>query len=206
MERVISYIDGFNLYFGLRSKGWKKYYWLDLVELNKKLLKDHQGLTHCHYFTSRIRKKGKMSQNMKRQGLWLDAIESLYPATTHYGHYLEKTITCRKCMATWKTFEEKMTDVNMAVQLLSDAYEDKYDTAILISGDSDLAPPIEKVLSRFPQKKIIVCFPPGRHSDKLRKVSTSAFTIGEAKIRKSLLPENIKTLTGHTITRPKEWK
>ena len=27
---VICDIDGFNLYHGLRSKGWKKYYWLDL--------------------------------------------------------------------------------------------------------------------------------------------------------------------------------
>ena len=31
MSRVIVYIDGFNLYFALRSKGWRKYYWLDLA-------------------------------------------------------------------------------------------------------------------------------------------------------------------------------
>ena len=33
MSRVVAYVDGFNLYFGLRSKGWKKYYWLDLCAL-----------------------------------------------------------------------------------------------------------------------------------------------------------------------------
>jgi len=37
--RVIAYIDGFNLYFGLKSKGWKRYYWLDLSELCLRLLK-----------------------------------------------------------------------------------------------------------------------------------------------------------------------
>ena len=26
--RVISYIDRFNLYFGLRAQGWRKYMWL----------------------------------------------------------------------------------------------------------------------------------------------------------------------------------
>ena len=26
MSRVITYVDGFNLYFGLRDKGWRKYY------------------------------------------------------------------------------------------------------------------------------------------------------------------------------------
>lgn len=40
MRRVISYIDGFNLYFGLKQKGWRKYYWLDLAALSRSLLKD----------------------------------------------------------------------------------------------------------------------------------------------------------------------
>jgi hypothetical protein len=31
--RTIAYIDGFNLYYGLRSKGWKRYYWLNLQML-----------------------------------------------------------------------------------------------------------------------------------------------------------------------------
>ena len=39
MNRVISYIDGFNLYFGLKDKGWKRYYWLDLAALSGALLK-----------------------------------------------------------------------------------------------------------------------------------------------------------------------
>jgi len=30
MDRVITYIDGFNLYFGLKSKDWQRYYWLNL--------------------------------------------------------------------------------------------------------------------------------------------------------------------------------
>ena len=30
MERVSVYVDGFNLYYGLRARGWRRYYWLDL--------------------------------------------------------------------------------------------------------------------------------------------------------------------------------
>ena len=44
MERVITYIDGFNLYFGLKTKGWKRYYWLDLQKLTMNLLKVNQKL------------------------------------------------------------------------------------------------------------------------------------------------------------------
>ena len=28
MNRVIAYIDGYNLYHGLREQGWKRFYWL----------------------------------------------------------------------------------------------------------------------------------------------------------------------------------
>lgn len=43
MNRVITYIDGFN-FDGLKSKGWRRYYWLDLHRLALKLLKTHQQL------------------------------------------------------------------------------------------------------------------------------------------------------------------
>jgi hypothetical protein len=48
MGRVIAYVDGFNLYFGLRSKGWRKYYWLDLVAMASALVKQGQTLERVH--------------------------------------------------------------------------------------------------------------------------------------------------------------
>lgn len=60
------YIDGFNLYLGLRAKGWRKYYWLDLAAMSRALLKPGQRLVHCHYFTARLRTGGQ-SQDTKRQ-------------------------------------------------------------------------------------------------------------------------------------------
>ena len=149
MNRVISYIDGFNFYFGLRAKGWRRYYWLDLAAMTQSFLKPHQQFEHCHYFTARIRKTSA-SQDAARQTLWLDALETRPDISCHFGHYLPKPQTCRSCGATWTSHEEKMTDVNIASQLLVDAYEDKYDTAIIVSGDSDLTTPIKKVRDRFP--------------------------------------------------------
>ena len=42
MKQAIAYIDGFNLYFGLRSKGWKRFYWLNLQKVAQHLLKPDQ--------------------------------------------------------------------------------------------------------------------------------------------------------------------
>jgi len=206
MKRVVSYIDGFNLYFGLKDKGWKKYYWLDLVSLSQALLKEDQNLEHCHYFTARVRHTNNPSQNINRQTIWLDALATRQDLTTHFGHYLEKQRTCKSCGAQWKVHEEKMTDVNIATQILSDAYDDKFEVALVISGDSDLTTPIKTVLARFPEKRVIVAFPPKRHSDQLRSTATASFTIGEAKLRNNRMPNIIKTERWFVITCPPAWK
>jgi hypothetical protein len=66
-----------------------------------------------------------------------------------------------------------MTDVNIAVELLGDAYQDKFDTALLISADSDLTTPIEKVHLLFPKKRVISVFPPNRAEDGTHQSSHS---------------------------------
>ncbi|MES1941727.1 hypothetical protein T5B8_15885 [Salinisphaera sp. T5B8] len=204
MNRVISYIDGFNLYFGLRAKGWRKYYWLDLAGMSRAVMKPQQALAHCHYFTARIRAGGK-SQNAKRQTIWLDALATRDDITCHFGHYLPKEQTCKSCGAKWTHHEEKMTDVNIASQLLVDAYEDRYDTALVVSGDSDLTTPIKMVRQRFPHKRLIVAFPPKRRSDQLRKAAHGHIVIGDDSLRQNLLPDRITTATGYVLERPARW-
>ena len=44
MNRVIAYVDGFNLYFGLKDKGWRRFYWLNVQLLVQNLLKLNQDL------------------------------------------------------------------------------------------------------------------------------------------------------------------
>ena len=51
-ERVIVYVDGFNLYYGLRAKGWRRYHWLDVRLLAQNLLRSSQSLAMVRYFTS----------------------------------------------------------------------------------------------------------------------------------------------------------
>lgn len=46
MSRVIVYIDGFNLYFGLKDAGFKRFYWLDLVALATAFVRSGSILEH----------------------------------------------------------------------------------------------------------------------------------------------------------------
>ncbi len=205
MSRVITYVDGFNLYFGLKSKKWQKYYWLNLVRLANRLLKQGQQLEATHYFTA-IVPEGGSNAAMRRQRNYLDALRTLDNLTLHLGHFLEKALNCRSCGNQWRSYEEKMTDVNIATQMLADAFDDGFDTALLLSADSDLTTPVRLILNRFPAKRIVIVQPPGRFSVNLCSAATAYFTLGESHIRHSQLPDIVMREDGYMLHRPDRWR
>jgi len=203
MLRLIAYIDGFNLYYGLKSKGWKRYYWLNLQKLVENLRKPDQQLVMTKYFTARINSVDPARQ--RRQAIFLEALETFPNFRIFYGHYLSKPVSCFKCKRTWHTFEEKMTDVNIATELLVDAGDDRFDVAMIISGDSDLSPPLKVIRQSYPQKRLVIAFPPNRVSNHLKNFAHGYFVISEAKLRLSQFPDQVKKTDGFVLKRPAEW-
>ncbi len=98
-----------------------------------------------------------------------------------------------------------MTDVNIAVELLGDAQDDAFDTAIIVSGDGDLAGPVRHARVRYPAKRTVVAFPPGRHSAGLRSAATAYLTLGRDACRDSQLLEQVVKPDGFILTRPLSW-
>lgn len=205
MDRVIAYVDGFNLYFGMKSKGWKRFYWLDIPELVRKMLKPTQQLVETKYFTSHVSAPVTDPDKPRRQNTYLEALQTLPSLGVFYGHYLQTTSICRKCGASRLLQSEKMTDVNIATQLLADAFLDRFDTAFLISGDSDLVPPVKLIGQVFPKKWITVAFPPGRYSKWLANEAKSTYHIGRDKIATSQLPDPVIKPNGFELYRPAKW-
>jgi uncharacterized LabA/DUF88 family protein len=203
VARVAVYVDGFNLYFGLRAKYARRYLWLDLQSLAESLLRRGQTLAVVRYFTARVRDDAEGEQ---RQSDYLDALRAHSPlVTVKDGRFQEKFRRCRECGSTWTVFEEKETDVNIAVALLADAVRDRFDTALLISADSDLCPAVRETKSLFPEKRIIAAFPPKRHSAELKRVVDGYLSIGDDKVRRAQLPAEVVTETGVVLRRPKHW-
>jgi len=86
-ERVIAYVDGFNLYFGLKSKGWHRYYWLNIQLLAQNLLKPNQSLLLTKYFTARI---SSPPDKQRRQSTFIEALETLNDFQIFYGKVIGK--------------------------------------------------------------------------------------------------------------------
>ena len=201
-ERVIAYIDGFNLYFGLKAKDWRRYYWLNVSLLCQNLLRPPQYLVLVKYFTSRI---NSPADKKKRQSIFLEALRIASGIIPNYGIYQTTPVTCEKCGHVNDVPEEKMTDVQISSEMVSDAYLNKYDTALLITGDRDLVPAIEKIRSEFPKKRILVAFPPMRTNDDLRRAANAYIHVTEIELQKSLLPPEIPTLSGYILRCPQAW-
>ena len=92
-------------------------------------------------------------RRVRRQAVYLEALQTLPNLRVLFGHYLENQIECRRCGSTWLSHDEKMTDVNIATELLTDAFDDRFDTVLLVTADSDLIRPIEVVRARFPEQR-----------------------------------------------------
>lgn len=202
-QRVIVYIDGYNLYYGQRQAFRGRYKWLDLQAFSESFLKPGMELVAVKYFTA-ITKSTAGSRY--RQEIYLKALQAhCDKLEIYYGRFLSKTKSCRHCNTQYSLFEEKKTDVNIACQILNDTHLDNYDCCYVVSGDSDLVPPLHIVRKNHPDKQTIVAHPPKRKSAELCGIANAWFAISQQKFKFNQLPKQVKTSRGNTLTRPEEW-
>ena len=202
MHKVVCLIDGFNLYHGIAKLDDEKYKWCNYRKLAKRFLEPHQNLVRVVYFTAyadwvpeRAAKHKKLVEALR--GVGVDTV---------LGQFKEVTRFCAQCRKKYTAHEEKETDVNLAAYLLHMAHMDQFDTALVISADSDFASVIALVRESFPRKKVGVVIPVKRwRSDRLASVASFVRYMKEPDLRYSLLPEKITLKDGYTVVRPKQY-
>jgi uncharacterized LabA/DUF88 family protein len=202
MEKVIFFIDGFNLYHALDNKRFYRYKWLDLSALAQKFISKKDKIEDIYYFTALA---FWSADKLKRHKEFIKAQE-IKGTKIIYGEFKKKDKKCRLCNKWYKTFEEKQTDVNIAVKLFKLAIQNRYDKAFIISGDSDLIPSIEAVKSTFPDKQIGVIIPIGRSAEQLKQTCDFYMKMKEKHLKASILPDVINLGDGKSLERPQWWR
>jgi uncharacterized LabA/DUF88 family protein len=216
--RAIVYVDGFNLYYGC-LKG-SPYKWLNLSLLASKLLNENYEVVKICYFTSEV-VDYKNDGVTTRQGFYLSALRTIPNLEVYFGKFKERDKTVYinppekilfdtgfgekvvpKSIFKGKCFEEKGTDVNLATSLLIDLYEDKFDTALILSNDTDYKSAVHQVRKKG-KKIFVVNTKVGFEPDvELRIVSTkSTRKISKDMLRDSQFPEMVGN-----IRKPKDWE
>ena len=107
------------------------------------------------------------------------------------SYFSKSPAQCRNCKTQWITHEEKQIDVNMALQILDDAYNDKYDVAFIMSGDSDIVPAIKAVKRKFPDKKFLAVLPrlQAKKSRAIISATDSIIYLSNGRIKKHKFPK-----------------
>ena len=120
------------------------------------------------------------------------------------GKFSIRERKCPLCLSRYKAHEEKKTDINIAITLLGDAVADKFETALILSGDSDLAPVTTKLRQLCPGKKIGIIVPKGQSAMHLKQHADFFKKIQTKDLKKSLLPEQVM-YNGKIISAPTGW-
>jgi uncharacterized LabA/DUF88 family protein len=85
------------------------------------------------------------------------------------------------------------------------AVKDRYDKAIIISGDTDVLPAVRLVQRDFPAKKIGVVIPIGKASENFRKAADFHYRMREKHLQVSLLVDPYAHPDG-SLSCPANWK
>jgi hypothetical protein len=95
-----------------------------------------------------------------RQQVYFDALRTLPKIKIILGVFQHREVSCRAdCRKVYAVPEEKKTDVNLAVEMMSDAFSGRYDRMYVVSGDSDVQPPIEWIARNKTDIKLAVYVP-----------------------------------------------
>ena len=211
--RAIVYIDGFNLYYGLLRHSPHK--WLNLEKFVKALLTDKYEVMAIKYFTARVTKDADDPDAAIKQQQYLEALKSLGLVEIIEGFYKRFRVKlpfakepCRSCdkvkYATVIKTEEKKSDVNLASAMIVDAFEDKADAFVLISGDADQSAPLSIV--RHKLKKVTVVFNPHEgECHELRRFSTFCKNIPRELPSQCRLPNEVP-VGKRIVTCPRSWR
>lgn len=197
------FIDGFNLYHGMRDADLGRFLWVDLVSLAESLVPNEDHLAETRYYTARIKRP---PESVDRQTIYIDALRAHRPSEIQIieGFMQYEPWLCRHCNISTDVRAEKRTDVNLAVDMIVRAREQRFEQIVLVSADADQVAAVEAVQAES-QIPVIVTPPPERQSQELEAVADNYFVISKSKLKQAQLPPTVITNNGYQLHRPDEW-
>lgn len=218
MRKAAFFIDGFNLYHSIANrKNLHKYKWLNLWQLSQSLLLPQEALADVFYFTAFTdwnpeRKKRHQDYVLINKSVGCKVILGKFLQKDRIS-MVECNTPCRGgekkfCGKKFVAHEEKMTDVNIAVNIVKAAALRSYDSIYLLSGDNDLIPALETAREISPSIRLRVVLPINARaknimdfcqSNKLRYMKIKEQALAAAQFSDPF------TVNGQAYSKPAHW-
>ena len=206
MDNAAVFIDGYNLYHGMCDAGLKPWLWVDLWKFARVLVPKAFHVSEVNYYTAPAKKS---AASREHQGAFLEANRELNPDLNIVDGFMqeEDCCTCHKCQVTFRRWQEKRTDVNMAVDIATGALSNplRFKLALVVTGDADQVAALNVVTGEG--LDALVRFPPTRSSAHLTQAaSAKAYEVTLSQLKKSQMPDSVYRIkAGRNVTRPAEW-
>lgn len=191
-DRAAFYIDGFNLYHPINEMNEPHLKWANLWKLGEIICEPH-GLTLVKtVFCTAVPAHIPASRDRHNT---FNAAQRACGVTVVPGHHIHDG----------EKWNEKQSDINLALHLILDAADDLFDTAILLSADSDQAATAKIFKERFPKKCLLAVAPPTKSvPNKVRPYCFSQFALSKATLERCVMGQSAAGKTG-PIWRPVEY-
>jgi uncharacterized LabA/DUF88 family protein len=186
--------------------------WLSLHDLGQTIiLRKTEALVKVMYFSAYANFRSARDPSVvARHRDYVAALESTVVEVV-LGNFKRKQRECSNCHARWDSHEEKETDVNIAVQLVADAFRDVFDVAYVLSADTDLVPAMKCVRSVVSPsgavKEIVAVYPPmqNRNVNSLGQSSDRQIRLNQNHIANARLPNSVTLPDGSVINCPTKY-
>lgn len=212
MARVTFIIDGFNLYHSVRGAakdlGGVSTKWLDIKSFCSSyiyLFGKNAVLHEIHYFSALAKHLEASNSDVTRRHE--DFIRCLQATgvIAELNRFKKKSMLCPSCKHRFNRYEEKETDVAVAVKLLELFIVDSCDVVVLVTGDTDLAPAFRTASKLFIGKKVVFAFPYKRKNQELAKLAPGSFEIKKEQYVKHQFPDPYVLPDGSKVPKPSGW-
>ena len=193
-NRAAVYIDGFNLYHPVHEMAEPHLKWCNLWALSELICKPQKFVLQKVVFCTAV---PQFDHGKRDRHNTFNAAQAAYGVTILKGHHVFDE--------TAQKYNEKQSDINVALALILDAVDNLYDAAFLISADSDQAATARVFSERFPDKKLIGVAPPNKQvPQKAVQYFSSHFALKKEQIENTIMPSMVQGASGF-IRRPAEY-
>jgi len=211
-KKCIVYIDGYNWYHAI-FKHYPEWKWINIQSFCE-YLRSREEVVSVKMFSAMVDPQNPQSEARDRQETYFKALKTLPKVKIILGAFQSREVTCRgTCREKYRIADEKKTDVNIAVEMITDAISGNCSRVVVISGDSDIQPVVEWICKNKPDINVTVYVPALANNQRDRR--TDYYATQGLDVECKFLPLDnlkdhqlkgaVKLLEGGFAARPYSW-
>jgi uncharacterized LabA/DUF88 family protein len=192
VKKVNFIIDGMNIFHAVKEKFGINFLNIDLNKLVRQISLNDENILSIKFFVSPFVGNTNLAQIQRE---FIERNSKLSYVDLKLGVFRKRNIKCQKCTNQVVHYQEKHTDINIALEISRSAIDKSIDKIYLITADDDFKPAIASFNQIAPNKKFVRVLPPGRFSAS----SESYIHLNKSIIKKSQFNDSSAALPRHTL-------